>query len=108
MLVSWGFSRDTNIYMILLISVSSALALLIPAARKNMPVPLLLTIALFCLAVFGLQNSLLYRSDRWMNSFFNNLYMHILPHPEREAWFVERGLPTPKPLYQYANLLGGG
>ena len=108
MLVSWGFSRDTNIYMILLIGVSSALALLIPAARKNMPVPLLLTVALFCLAVFGLQNSLLYRSDRWMNSFFNNLNMRILPYPEREAWFVERGLPTPKPLYQYANLLGGG
>lgn len=107
MLVSWGFSRDTNIYMILLIGVSSALALLIPAARKNISVPFLLTVALFCLAVFGLQNSLLYRSDRWMNSFFNNLNMRILPYPEREAWFIERGLPTPEPLYKYANILGG-
>ena len=33
--------------------------------------------------------------------------MRILPYPEREAWFIKRGLPTPEPLYKYANLLGG-
>jgi len=105
-LAFWGFSRDTNIYMILLIGVSSAIVLLIPAVRNNVPVQFIILVTLLSLALFGVQNSLLYRSDRWMNSFFNNLTVHILPYPEREAWFVERGLPTPDPLYEYTNLLG--
>jgi len=105
-LIAWGFSRDTNVFMILWFVVCSILVLLIPIVRKRVSVPFLLSVAVFSLIVFGVQNSLFYHSDRWINSFFNNLNRHILPYPEREAWFIERGLPTPEPLYQYANLLG--
>ncbi len=104
-LICWGFSRDTNAYMILLFGIISALLLVIPGIRKLVSVYPLLLIVVVCLTSFGIQNSLLYRSDRWINPFFNNLNVHILPYPERESWFIERGMPTPKPLYEVVNLL---
>jgi hypothetical protein len=105
-LVLWGFSRDTNIYMVLLIGVASLMGLMIHSLREHIPVRLMVAIGLLCLAFFGLQNSLLYRSDRWMNPFFNNLMVNILPYPEREAWFIDQGLPTIEPAYRKLNLLG--
>jgi len=104
-LILWGFSRDTNIYMILLLGVSALFVLIIPSLRKHISVRVLLPAALLCLVFFGLQNALLYRSDRWINPFFNNIIFNILPHPEREAWFLARGMPPIDPKYHMVNLL---
>lgn len=105
-MAGYGVARDTNVYMNLLVGVSGVVGLLLPATRKRISVRLLASIALLGLSLFGLQNALLYRSDRWINPFFNNVHVRVLPDSDRTAWFVERGMPTPTPLYAYTNLLG--
>jgi len=92
-LTLWAFTRDANIYTLVVLFAASILAIVIfPNIRKNKKLIFLVT-AVFIVTVIGLQSSML--SMRWktpMANVFNDL---ILPHPARVEFMQTLGMPDP-------------
>ncbi len=92
--IAWVFTRDTNVYLLLVILAAFAILVLIRSSRERLPLrQLLFFSALLLLLLFGANYSL-QRSARWVNPFFNNFITHILPNPEYLAFFEAKGLPV--------------
>ncbi len=94
-LTLWAFTRDANIYTLLVLLVMSILsAVAISKIRKNRN--LLISIAvIFVVAVVGLQSAML--SRRWeapLANVFNDL---LLPHPARVEFLQGWECPIPNP-----------
>jgi hypothetical protein len=92
-LVMWAFTRDANIYMlIVLLGMLFLSALAIPTLRKNKNI--LGSVAIIFIAiVVGLQSALL--SRRWEAPLINVFNDLLLPHPARVEFLQNLGMPTP-------------
>lgn len=92
-LAFWAFTRDANIYTILvLVGVSSIVVVFTPRFRKDKKLLILLAV-IFVVAVVGLQSAML--SRRWqvpLSNVFNDL---LLPYPARVEFLQEIGMPDP-------------
>ncbi len=92
-LILWAFTRDANIYTLVVLFAVSILAIVVfPHIRKNKKLIFLVT-AVFIVTVIGLQSAML--SMRWktpMSNVFNDL---ILPHPARVEFMQTLGMPDP-------------
>ncbi len=93
-LTLWAFTRDANIYTLLVLLVMFALsAIVMSKVRKNKT--LLISIAVLLVVVLvGLQSAML--SRRWevpLDNVYNDL---LLPHPARVEFLQGLGMPNPK------------
>ena len=89
----WGFSRDTNSYMILVMFASVIALLVFPGVRGTFNWRVLLLVSGLLIGLFLVQNRTLATSDRWVNPFFNNMLVNVFPYPERMAYFEAQGMP---------------
>lgn len=95
----WAFTRDTNSWILLMISGLIVLAVSFYGARKRY-----LSVALVFVTLFALSNFSADKGNRWVFPFQNVLAQRILPDPSALSFFAECGIPvTPELL----NLAGG-
>jgi hypothetical protein len=92
-LALWAFTRDANIYtLVVLFAMSIIPVIVLPSIRKNKNLLVLIT-AVFIITVVGLQSAM--ASRRWeapMTNVFTDL---ILPHPARVEFMQTLGMPDP-------------
>ncbi|MDO9302889.1 MAG: hypothetical protein Q7T89_15990, partial [Anaerolineales bacterium] len=91
-LALWAFTRDANIYTLVVLLVTSLPVLAIPTLRKNKKL-LVFIAGIFLITGIGLQSAML--SHRWevpLANVFNDL---ILPHPARVEFMQKLGMPDP-------------
>jgi hypothetical protein len=93
-LVFWTFTRDSNIYTLLVLLAMSILsAIAVSKIRKSRT--LLISIAVILIvAVIGLQSAML--SRRWEAPLANVYNDLLLPHPARVEFLQGLGMPNPK------------
>jgi len=91
-LALWAFTRDANIYTLVVLLAMSAVLLAVPIFRKNRNLIALIA-GIFLITVVGLQSAML--SRRWevpLANVFNDL---LLPHPARVEFLQGLGMPNP-------------
>jgi hypothetical protein len=91
-LALWAFTRDANIYTLVVLLAMSAVLLAVPIFRKNKNLIALIA-GIFLITVVGLQSAML--SRRWevpLANVFNDL---LLPHPARVEFLQGLGMPNP-------------
>ena len=95
----WAFTRDTNGWILLMLSGMIILGVTFFGARKRY-----LSIAILFALLFVLSNLSADRGHRWVFPYQNVLAQRILTDPDALAFFADCGLPvTPELL----NLAGG-
>jgi hypothetical protein len=95
----WAFTRDTNGWILLMISGLILLGILFFSARKRY-----LVVAVLLASIFLLSNLSATRGNRWVFPFQNVLAQRILTDPDALKFFEDCGMPiTPELL----NLAGG-
>jgi hypothetical protein len=93
-LVFWTFTRDANIYTLLVLLAMSILSA-ITASKVRKSRTLLISIAVILIvAVIGLQSAML--SRRWEAPLANVYNDLLLPHPARTEFLQGLGMPNPK------------
>jgi len=103
-LALWAFTRDANIYMLLvLLAMSIIPALAVPALRKNRKLPGSIAVVLI-ITVIGLQSAML--SRRWEVPLTNVFTDLILPHPARVEFMQNLGMPDPASAAYYEWFIG--
>jgi hypothetical protein len=91
-LVLWIFTRDVNIYMLLVLLILAIPLFTIQMLREQKQ--LILTIlVLAVITVVGMQSAVV--SGRWMTPLTDVYNDLILPYPAREAFMRELGMPDP-------------
>ncbi len=91
-LALWAFTRDANIYTLVVLLAMSTFLLAVPIFRKNKNLIALIA-GIFLITVVGLQSAML--SRRWevpLANVFNDL---LLPHPARVEFLQGLGMPDP-------------
>jgi hypothetical protein len=92
-LALWAFTRDANIYtLVVLVAISAFCIIVSPPIRKNKKL-LISIVVVFIVTVIGLQSAML--SRRWeipLTNVFNEL---LLPHPARVEFLQKLGMPNP-------------
>jgi len=91
-LALWAFTRDANIYTLVVLLAMSTVLLAVPIFRKNKNLIVLIA-GIFLITVIGLQSAML--SRRWevpLANVFNDL---LLPHPARVEFLQRLGMPDP-------------
>jgi hypothetical protein len=92
-LVLWAFTRDANIYMLVVLFVLSIIPVIVwPVVRKNKNLFILIA-AVFITIVIGLQSAM--ASRRWEAPMANVFTDLILPHPARVEFMQNLGMPDP-------------
>jgi len=95
----WALTRDTNGWILLMISGLILLGIFFFGSRKRY-----LAVAVLLAAIFLLSNLSATRGNRWVFPFQNVLAQRILTDPDALAFFADCGMPvTPELL----NLAGG-
>jgi hypothetical protein len=95
----WAFTRDTNGWILLMLSGIIVLGVLFFGARRRY-----LTVAIVFALLFALSNFSAGAGHRWVFPFQNVLAQRILPDQDALAFFAECGMPiTPELL----DLAGG-
>jgi hypothetical protein len=95
----WVFTRDSNVYL-LLVSLVFLLAFLLLAYRRNFlsPWPVVLLIVLL-FGFFAFHQVTFRISQRWLLPLLNNMTAYVFRYPARVAFFEARGMPvTPEIL----------
>jgi hypothetical protein len=91
-LTLWAFTRDANIYTLVILLVLSISTLVVPILRRNKSLPVFIAV-LFVIVVVGLQSAML--SRRWEVPLANVFTDLILPHPARAEFMQKLGMPAP-------------
>ncbi len=93
-LVLWQYTRDANLYAVIL-SVGVLLAALVVLAvrRKRLPGAILIAVVVLLLASIGLHRASMQASTRWMSPLIANIGNNVLPYETRVQYFVDRGMP---------------
>ena len=95
----WAFTRDTNGWILLMVSGLIVLGVLFFGTQKRY-----LAVALVFVLLFALSNFSADKGHRWVFPFQNVLAQRILPDQEALSFFADCGMPvTPELL----NLAGG-
>jgi hypothetical protein len=98
----WVFSRDTNAWVILMLSVLLLTAGIVSSRRRY----LFLT-AVF-LTIFVVNEISQNHSERWLAPFVNVIGKRILPDPRRTAYFEQLGMPVTAEVMQLSGQLAWG
>jgi hypothetical protein len=91
-LALWGYTRDVNIYTLVVLLVMSIFILAIPAFRKRKNL-LVLIAAILIVTGIGLQSSML--SRRWEVPLTNVFNDRLLPYSARVEFMQNLGMPNP-------------
>jgi len=94
----WAFTRDTNGWILLMISGLIVLGVLLFGARKRY-----LSVALVIVLLFALSNFSADKGHRWVFPFQNVLAQRILPDQEALSFFADCGMPVTPELLSLAG-----
>ena len=94
----WAFTRDTNGWILLMISGLIVLGVLFFGARKRF-----LSVALVFVILFGLNNFSADKGNRWVFPFQNVLAQRILPDTAALSFFADCGMPVTPELLSLAG-----
>lgn len=97
----WVFSRDANAYCILITIVLLLIGIIFKFNKKYGYTKYYIITLLILGLIFFVHNQTLKASDRWINPFFNNFIMHVLPYDERVDFFRNLGMPITEELLAY-------
>ncbi len=107
--VLYSFTRDTNLYFLVLAGVLFAVAGL-AAAWKGKSLQALHGYTLAYLAavivLFFAQNASINTGNRWQIHIYDHLAYRIIPNPEALDYFTQHGLPMSKKLLEIPTLRG--
>lgn len=92
--VFWLFTRDTNAYFILLLSIFLAVVTFVQWIRNRKLPALTIILTILLAGAFIFQQQTFRKSERWLLPFLNNMSANVFPYPERTAFFEERGMPV--------------
>ncbi len=95
-LIIWVFARDTNAYLLPILSLGIIVLLFVQKFKgyTELPKTYVLVMGLFgFILIFLIHNFTFQKSDRWINPFFNNIIQNVLPYPDRVAFFENMGMP---------------
>lgn len=105
-MILWIFSRDSNVY-VLPVTIAFIVPLtLLPRFRRQLHTRVLLGICTALTALFLIHNLTLYKSDRWVNPFLNNMIYNVFPHEDRLAFFEKHGMPVSDELLAFRTSRG--
>lgn len=98
----WAFSRDTNAWVLLMLSGLIFLAVLVFAGQKR-----LLTLALLFVSFFILNNFSANKGERWVFPIQNVLAERILTNPKALSFLSACGMPVTPELMQLVDSHAG-
>lgn len=99
---AWIFTRDTNSYMILLLTlVMIGIFVRLIATRRGFLKAMLSLVTVAALAVlFAFHQSTFRTGERWVLPMLNNYTANVFPYEERVKFFEERGMPVSETLLE--------
>lgn len=90
----WVFTRDTNVYFIVIEALLLVFTgILFWLRRKGQRVSALLS-GFFLIGLFFFHQGTFRESDRWVVPLLNNMTTNVFPYEERVAFFEENGMPV--------------
>lgn len=107
--ILYSFTRDTNLYFLVMAAAIFAAAALVAARMKKHLRPLhAYTLAYLAAVVvlFFAQNASINTGNRWQIHIYDHLAYRIIPNPEGLAYFQQAGLPISAKLLKIPQMRG--
>ncbi|MBQ6505532.1 MAG: hypothetical protein IJI57_16625 [Flexilinea sp.] len=96
----WVFTRDTNVYFIVIAALLLVFTgILFWLRRKGQRVSALLS-GFFLIGLFFFHQGTFRESERWVVPLLNNMTTNVFPYEERVAFFEENGMPMDETLLE--------
>lgn len=105
--VCWVFTRDTNVYFIIVTVILIACSIVFPCVRKKIPLMIIIIFAILLSGIFYIQQITMRLSNRWILPFLTNVSVNILPYDDRVNYFESMGMPVSDELMLLSNNMGG-
>ncbi len=96
--ILWVFTRDTNVYFVLLTAILLIVISLVWWFRKGSIQAASFILGCCMIGVFLFQQQSFNKSERSLLPFLNNMTANIFPYEERVAFFEKEGMPVTKEL----------
>lgn len=90
----WVFSRDTNIYLLLLSVAALCLLLFFSVWRKIVPLAPVIVLTGLMIGLAWFQQTTFRASQRWLLPLLNNMTTNVFPYPSRVDFFASKGMPV--------------
>ena len=87
----WGGVRDTNAYVLVMIAFVIMATLIRSYSLKRAS---MMALCVWFVCIFMLSDFSANTGSRWLNPYYNNIGLRILPVPEFTSWFSVHGMPV--------------